>query len=186
MNNICIFYYDGFAEFEVVIAGLLMRKKNIFSTALTREVVVSEEKQKFVVDKAIGELSVEEVDMFIIPGGNPLFLYENVELKGFLEALVKAGKLVAGVCGGAELLAAYGILDGRRCTGDGEGFKPETDYYKYLDKAIVVSDDVVVDQNVVTAKGKAFIDFSVRLARIAGAVENDADELDTANWLKNL
>lgn len=183
--NICIFYYDGFAEFEVAVAALILRKENIFSAALESREYVCEEMQRLIPDKRIDELNPDEIDLFIIPGGNPVPLYENKKLREFIHELNRKGKRIAGICGGAELLAAYGILDHKKCTGDSEGFKVNEENQKYFQNAIILNESVVEDGNVITSMGKAFIDFAVKLGAISGVIKPEEVQTET-KWLKNL
>jgi len=183
--NVCIFYYDGFAEFEIAVAALILRNENIFSAALESREYVCEEMQRMVPDKRIDELNPDEIDLFIIPGGNPVSLYENEKLKAFIQELNQRGKEIAGICGGAELLAAYGILDHKRCTGDGEGFKVTEENKKYYKNAIILNEGVVEDGNIITSMGKAFIDFAVCLGVRQGVIKPEEASVET-KWLKNL
>ena len=92
--NVCVFYYDGFCEFEVVLAVNQFRENNIFSAALENHVYISEEKQKFLPDKTIKELNPDDIDLFIIPGGDSTILYEKTELREFIEFAIELGKVM--------------------------------------------------------------------------------------------
>lgn len=109
--NVCIFYYDGFCEFEVVHVAAEFSSQNLVTVAMENKVYVSEEKQRFLPDKMINELSPNDIDLFIIPGGNPSYLYDNSQLKDFIKSIDESNKIIAGICGGTELMAAYGLLD---------------------------------------------------------------------------
>lgn len=78
--NVGIFYYDGFCEFEVVLSAMQF-KDSYFTVALENQVYISHEKQRFLPDKTIDELNQDEIDIFIIPGGNPEYLYKNSKLR---------------------------------------------------------------------------------------------------------
>ncbi len=113
-----IFYYDNFAEFEIVLTLLLLHKNHeVVTTALEKRPYRSEELQLFCVDKTITELEPTEIDLLLIPGGNSSSMFENAELKAFIQNVADHGGKIAGICGGSELLAAHGLLDGLRCTG---------------------------------------------------------------------
>lgn len=183
--NICIFYYDGFCEFEVVLSALQFRG-NYFTAALENRVYISEEKQKFLPDKTIDELNPEEVDLFIIPGGNPEYLYENSKLKAFINELNKNNKYIAGICAGTYLIASYGLLKGKKCTGASAGLETNGDYIHLFKDAVITKDDVVVDGNIITSTGQAFIEFAYELCKLAKVYGNDNEALMAYKWFKNI
>jgi putative intracellular protease/amidase len=184
--NVCIFYYDGFCEFEVVLAAAEFSSQNVITVALENKIYISEEKQKFIPDKTIEELNPDDIDLFIIPGGDPCCLYENSILKNFICAINKNKKVIAGICGGAELLAAYGILDDKRCTGDSDGLKVDADYIELFRNSIILKDDVVVDGNIITSTGQAFIEFAFELGMIMKIYKNKDEAQKGYRWYKNI
>jgi putative intracellular protease/amidase len=185
--KIALFYYDGFAEFEIVLAGLIFHHEHdVVSVALENREYRSEEGQRFCVDKAIKDVDVGSIDLLVIPGGDPAPLIGNQELKSFIEELVSRDKKVGGICGGAGLLAGLGILEGRRCTGGSSGEKPDSAEYKYYSGAILSDEHVVVDGNIITAQGQAFMEFAVELARQMGVYESQDEYESDLNWLKNI
>ena len=183
--NVCVLYYDGFCEFEVVL-NFSKFKGNIFSASLEDRIYISEEKQKYSPDKTIKELNPDNIDLLIIPGGNPTHLYENEELKEFITELNEKNKFIAGICGGVELMARYGVLDNKRCTGDGEGIKIDEDNKGFFKNSTIVNDDVVRDKNCITSIGKAFIEFSIELGKLMNVYKNDKEIEDEYNWFKNI
>jgi putative intracellular protease/amidase len=183
--NVCVFYYDGFCEFEVVLACNQFRD-NTVSVALENRVYISEEKQKFLPDNTIQELNPDDIDLFIIPGGNPVQLYEKTELKEFILKLNQKNKLIAGICGGAELMAYYGLLDNKEANGDSEGFRVDESNKHIYDKINIVDKDVVRDGNCITSTGQAFIEFAIELGKIMNVYKNDEEIKRDYNWLKNI
>lgn len=184
--NICIFYYDGFCEFEVVFVAGEFSSQNVITAALEDKVYISEEKQKFVPDKLIEELNPDDIDLFVIPGGNPAYLYENPILKKFIEDMNINEKVIAGICGGTELMAAYGILNNKKCTGDSDGLKPDADYIELFKQSIILKEDVVVDGNIVTSTGQAFIEFAFNLGEIMNIYKDKNEAENRYRWFKNL
>ncbi|MBW9156189.1 MULTISPECIES: DJ-1/PfpI family protein [Clostridium] len=183
--NVCVLYYDGFCEFEVVFAFAKFRN-NIFSVALENRVYISEENQKYLPDKTIQQLNPDDIDLFIIPGGNPVQLYEKTELKEFMLKLNEKNKFIAGICGGTELMAYYGLLDNKEANGDGEGFRVDESNKHIYEKVIIVDKDVVRDGNCITSIGQAFIEFSIELGKVMNIYKNDEEIKDDYNWLKNI
>lgn len=185
--TIALFYYDGFAEFEIALASLLLRNKHeIISIALENRAYTSEEQQRFCVDKTLHEVDLDSIDLLIIPGGNPALLADNQELKDFVESLVRKNKKVGGICGGASLLAAFGILNGKRCTGDTSGVDRTSAEAKYYAGAQVSDEHVVVDGNIVTAQGQAYAEFAVELGYQTGVYQSQEECEEVLKWCKNI
>ncbi len=185
MKNICIFYYDRFCEFEVVLSAAQFRGK-YFTVALENHAYISEEEQKFLPDKTIDELNPDEIDLFIIPGGNPSYLYNNSKLKRFINKLNEKKKFIAGICGGTFLMAQYGLLKGKKCTGDSSGLQKDSKYIGLFEDAIITDEDVVIDENIITSIGQAYVEFSVELSRIMNLYKNEEEAIYDYKWLKNI
>ena len=184
--NVCIFYYDGFCEFEVVLLGLIFREKNVFTAALENKVYISEEKQKFLPDKTVGELNPDEIDLFVVPGGNPSYLFDNTVLRDFITTLNSKNKHIGAICGGPSLLASFGILDNKRCTGDSSGIREDEDYIELFQKAHVLNEDVVIDGNIITSTGQAFVEFAVELGKLMNIYTSDEEAQNDYRWIKNI
>lgn len=183
--NICVLYYDGFCEFEVVFAVNGFRD-NMISVALENRVYVSEEKQKFLPDKVLSEVNPDDIDLLIIPGGDPRVLYDNPELKEFLCKLNEKNKYIAGICGGAEIMAYYGLLDNKRANGDSAGFIIDESNRHIYEKVMVTREDVVRDGNCITSIGKAYIEFAVELGKLMNVYKNEEEINEDYRWLKNI
>ena len=184
--KIALFYYDGFSEFETVLIGLFFKRHELISIALENREYRSEECQRFCVDKVVKDVDIDSIDLLVIPGGEPAPLVGNLELKSLVENLVAKNKKVAGICGGASLLAGLGVLKGRKCTGLASGKNPDLPSYQYFSGSNFSDEHVVVDGNIITAQGQAYVEFAVELARQMGLCE-DEDEYDEAlKWFKNI
>lgn len=183
--NICIFYYDGFCEFEVVHAVNQFKEK-AFSAALENRVYISEEHQKFLPDKTIHEINPDEIDLFIIPGGDSSILYEKQELREFISKLNEKNKLIAGICGGAELMAYYGLLNDKKANGDWEEFKINENNKDIYEKIDIVKEDVVRDGNSITSIGKAYVEFAIELGKVMNIYKNDEEIESDYKCLKNI
>ena len=184
--KIALLYYDGFSEFEVVLVCLFFRRYDLISIALENREYRSEECQRFCVDKVIKDVDIDSIDMLVIPGGEPAQLVDNLELKDFVENLVARNKKVAGICGGAGLLAGLGVLKGKRCTGLASGKDPNIPEYQYFSESTFLDDHVVVDGSIITAQGQAYVEFAFELARQMGLSKNDADYEAGIKWFKNI
>jgi cyclohexyl-isocyanide hydratase len=103
------------------------------------------------------------LDVIMVPGGpGQQDLMEDEETLGFLRRQAEGARYVTSVCTGSLVLAAAGLLKGKRATC----------HWAAIDNlalmgAIPVSEHVVVDGNVVTGAGvTSGIDFALKLAAI--------------------
>ncbi|CAM3909739.1 DJ-1-like protein [Pseudomonas reidholzensis] len=92
----------------------------------------------------------ESYDALLIPGGRaPEYLRLNEQVLALVQAFDQAGKPIAAVCHGAQLLAAAGVLEGRECSAY-PACAPEVRLAggTFIDIAV---DQAHVDGNLVTA-----------------------------------
>jgi len=103
------------------------------------------------------------LDVVMVPGGpGQQDLMEDEEALGFLRRQAATAKYVTSVCTGSLVLAAAGLLKGKRATCHWAAI----DHLSLLG-AIPVRERVVVDGNIVTGAGVASgIDFALSLAAI--------------------
>ena len=183
----CVLYYEGFAEFEVVLACLAMAQGEIVAVAPSLDPVTSEEKQRLLPDMAIAEVDPDDVDLFIVPGGDPTALIEDETLTGLLKALDRREVPIAAICGGTALIAAAGLLDGRECTGGGDSVDDLAELAAHFSRAIVVDDeDVVIDGHIITATGRAFVEFAFEIGDLMGVFESEEEANTQYWWFKNV
>ncbi|UZE30549.1 DJ-1/PfpI family protein [Pseudomonas asplenii] len=71
----------------------------------------------FALNFDFAQVDAADYDGLLVPGGRaPEYLRLNDKVLQLVQAFDKAGKPIAAVCHGAQLLAAAGILDGRECS----------------------------------------------------------------------
>ncbi|MCO6059996.1 DJ-1/PfpI family protein [Pseudomonas sp. MOB-449] len=71
----------------------------------------------FALNFDFAKVRAEDYDALLIPGGRaPEYLRLNTRVLELVQAFDKAGKPIAAVCHGAQLLAAAGVLEGRECS----------------------------------------------------------------------
>lgn len=96
------------------------------------------------------QVRAESYDALLIPGGRaPEYLRLNDRVLELVNAFDQAGKPIAAVCHGAQLLAAAGVLEGRECSAY-PACAPEVRLAggRFIDIAV---DQAHVDGNLVTA-----------------------------------
>jgi len=71
----------------------------------------------FALNASFDEISAEDYDALVVPGGRgPEYLRLNEQVLAMVRHFFVADKPVAAICHGAQLLAAAGVLEGRRCS----------------------------------------------------------------------
>jgi len=71
----------------------------------------------FALNAAFADVKAESYDALVIPGGRaPEYLRLNPAVLDIVRHFFSANKPVAAICHGAQLLAAAGVLKGRRCS----------------------------------------------------------------------
>ena len=71
----------------------------------------------FTLNATFAEVKAEDYDALVIPGGRaPEYLRLNPKVLELVRHFFSANKPVAAVCHGAQILAAAGVLQGRKCS----------------------------------------------------------------------
>jgi protease I len=108
-----------------------------------------EKADKFKVDKVIDDVSAEDYDGLVLPGGvaNPDTLRMNDTAVDFVRDFFKQGKPVASICHGPWMLVEADVIDGRKLTS-----------YPSIKTDVInaggnwVDEEVVVDNGLVTSR----------------------------------
>ena len=116
--------------------------------AMTKKVIASKYHFTLPADKAVSECRAEEYDGLILPGGSaPEKLRQNPDVICLTKEIFNAGKPVAAICHGPQILISAGVLKGRKATcypGIADDLKNAGALYEDA--------PVVVDQNLVTSR----------------------------------
>lgn len=151
MANAAIFLANGFEEIEALTVVDMLRRKSI----LCDMVSINEEKNvagshgiKVLADKTISDISFEDYDALILPGGMPGT--KNLEADGYLmsrfDSFYSENKLICAICAAPSIFGHRGYLKGKKATCY-PGFETE------LEGANFVKEPVVKDGNVITSRG---------------------------------
>jgi protease I len=72
---------------------------------------------RFTLNATFAEVKPESYDALVIPGGRaPEYLRLNPKVIEMVRTFAKAGKPIAAICHGPQILAAAGVLEGRSCS----------------------------------------------------------------------
>lgn len=105
---------------------------------------------RFMLNATFDEVSSEAYDALVIPGGRaPEYLRLNAKVIAIVQGFAKAGKPIAAVCHGLQVLAAADVLRGKTCTAYPACGPEVTAAGASMQE--VAADEAVVDGNLVTA-----------------------------------
>lgn len=164
MNEILIFFADGFEEIEgLTVVDLCRRAKlNIATVSITdSDTVVSSHNIALKTDMLIKDVDFDSADMLVLPGGIPGT--PNLEscklLTDNLKKFNEKGKMLSAICAAPSILGHLGILDGKEATCY-PGFEDE------LGGAVYKKVKALKSQNVITACGMGgSIDFGLEIVK---------------------
>jgi 4-methyl-5(b-hydroxyethyl)-thiazole monophosphate biosynthesis len=169
---------EGFEELEAVaIVDVLRRSKiDVVTAGLHPGPVSSARNIRILPDTTIDTVKAVEYDMIILPGGQPGTDNLNADLRihRLLTEFQTSGKLIGAICAAPIVLAAAGLLSGKRATS-------YPTYSARLGGALYDKHAAVVtDGSIITSQGPGTaIHFALAIvARLAGA--QVADEIAKA------
>jgi putative intracellular protease/amidase len=161
-KNIYIFLFDAYADWEISFLAPELNKSEHFELiyfAKSHEAVRSMGGLIVKPMKSLAEVNFEDIDMLILPGGNAWERDENMEIKELTTAVFNAGKPVATICAGTVFLARLGFLNHLKHTSNDPGYlkalSPGYSGEQHYQEALAFT-----DQNLITAKGIAPIEFA--------------------------
>lgn len=172
-----VFLGDGFEECEALIVVDILRRAGVETTmasVMDRLQVDSSRHIKVMADALAEDVDFDPVDLIVLPGGR--LGVENLSESATVKTQCREfaeNKRVAAICAAPSLLAALGLLEGKRatCHPDFEGEMPGA---KLLDES------VVIDGNFVTGQGLgASFDFAFELVKMLVS-EEKADQIRKA------
>ena len=71
----------------------------------------------FALNATFDEVAAQQYDALVIPGGRaPEYIRLNPRVLEIVRHFAQAAKPIAAICHGAQVLAAAGVLEGRRCS----------------------------------------------------------------------
>jgi 4-methyl-5(b-hydroxyethyl)-thiazole monophosphate biosynthesis len=161
MKRVLVPLAEGFEELEAVTIIDILRRAGIevAVASLAGSPVTGAHGIRLAADAPLAALVGQDFDMIALPGGMPgaQHLKDDPRIAAFLRRLHDAGRPVAAICAAPMVLAAAGLLEGRRATS----------YPGFLEDAAVstvVGDAVVVDRGVITSRGPGTaLDFALAL-----------------------
>ena len=161
-KKVLIVLVDGFEEIEAMAPIDLLRRAGIIVDTVSineDNQVTSSRKIRVLTDKTIDEINFENYEMIVLPGGPGTENYMKSEK--LLEKLKEfsINRKLGAICAAPTILSALGILNGKQAI-----CFPACEPDLIKDGAIIVNQDVVKDNNIITSRGAGTaIDFSLAL-----------------------
>ncbi len=147
---IYIFLAEGFEECEALVPIDILRRAgfDIKTVGIGSKTVTGSHNIPIVCDLEETELSTENLEAVILPGGMPgtINLENSPTVQKFLEFATKNQLIIAAICAAPSILGHKGLLKGKKAT-------CFTGFEKDLTDATVVDLPAVKDGNIVTAYG---------------------------------
>ncbi len=178
MGKILCFIYESMADFEVTLAchmlGCLEETK-IISVSYEKSPITALSQLKYIPEMTVKEaIELDDIEGLIIPGGIERECKE--ELIELIQKLDRNKKLICAICAAPEFLAKAGILDNHLYTTtlDEDYFK-ENGIEDCFPRENYLEEKVVRNENIITAKGRSFVDFGVEILEYFNLFD-DVDE----------
>lgn len=178
--------YPGCVFFEIALAVEVLASKRRVDY-FTQDGAAHRASNGVVIEAAgdFAALAAAEIAAVLVPGGDPRSILLPVPLASpALRAQFDKGALIAGICAGNLVIAAAGLLAGRRAThnytpryANAEQVRMTAPYWHGIN---YVEADLVQDGRVITAMPWAYRRFAARVARELSVLdETEAAALET-------
>ncbi len=166
MARVLIPLAQGCEELEAVTLIDLLRRAGIevVTAGLEGGPVTCSHQTVLLPDTTLEEAASGEYDLMVLPGGLPGsdYLNHDPRIRALLQKLHHEGRYVAAICAAPKVLAALGLLDGRRATG-----YPGVLESLHLADTELTGAPVEIDGNVITSRGPGTaMDFALALIEV--------------------
>ena len=161
MKRVLVPLAEGFEELEAVTIIDILRRAGVevVVASLGASPVTGSHGIRLAADTPLAALLEQDFDMIALPGGMPgaEHLKKDPRIADIARRLAAKGRPVAAICAAPMVLAAAGLLDGRRATS-------YPGFLKDAAKTSVTDEAVVVDGGVITSRGPGTaLDFALQL-----------------------
>ncbi|MGZ4135524.1 MAG: DJ-1/PfpI family protein, partial [Tumebacillaceae bacterium] len=154
-------------ESSVALSVLKQGNQPIVTIALSKEPVMGESDLVCLPDVTIEEVDLDRLDSLLLPGCMDIGVVKDEErLFELIRQVHQRNLPIAAISSAPYLLAKAGVLQGRKYT---VAFvREQRDFLGVFDEEHYSSDWVVTDGNLITARGRAFVEFGIRFGEVLG------------------
>ena len=158
-----VFLADGFEEIEFIAPVDIMRRAEIevCTVGIGKKTVTSSHGIRIESDLIDSELTNEDFDMIVLPGGMPgaSNLDKSETVDRYIHMAIEKGKFIAAICAAPFVIGKRDVLSGKNAVCF-PGYESELKGANVLDKP------VVKDGKIITAKGPGVsLEFGFELVR---------------------
>ncbi len=167
--KIVVLFSNGTEEIESLTVVDVLRRAgvNCEIVSISGKNPVGSHKIGITADRVIEDISAEEYDGVIVPGGMPGSenISKNKPAIELIKTMKEKGNLVGAICAApAVVLARHGFANGKRIT-----CYPSDNFKSQLSSAVYTGADVEVDGNIITADGiKSAMKFAITICDYLG------------------
>lgn len=166
-------FYPGCIEFEIMLAcELLNSKYPVEIVTPDGHDHVGSNGMKFKATHSLASIVPSQYKVALFPGGDPGVMIGNQQLNNIIQDLNSAGAILGAICAGPILLEQAGVLNNRKIAHGYKGSQLqwilENGFFKNTE---LTNESTIIEDNIVTARPDAFIDFAVEVAALSGAIE---------------
>lgn len=162
-EKVFVILYPNCISYEVSLAAeLLSQKYEIINATPDGQDLTDGSGLPLKSQLSYDQVSLDACKAILVPGGDPGSIVENKVLDNILIDAHEKQILLGAVCAGPLVLAKAGILKGRKIA---HGYGPEQlDFLKDFFKEVELTQELfVIEDNIITAKPEAHIDFGVEI-----------------------
>lgn len=159
--NTYIFLYPETSFFEVNLVAYFMKTKgNVYIVAEEEhQAVCTNEGIKIQKDISLTQMKPENVDVFVVCGGETAHIRNKPLLFEILNGCIEQKKIVGGICAGRTLIAeAVGGLE--------------------------FSETTCILDNIVLSPGNEYVDFALAVGKAADIFADEEDYQETVDYFK--
>lgn len=169
--KIHVLIYDQFANFEVMLVGWMKANQHeMITVSLNQDFVTSVEGFKVMADQKLKDVDTKDVELLLIPGGNTPTILGNAYLKQFIKSVNAQGAVIGAICFAPVLLGEADILENKQFT---TSVGTDDESFTLFKNGHFTNEDVVVDGNIITAKGNAYVEFALEVCKHMELVKPD-------------
>lgn len=167
MMRILLCVYPNYADFQIGHLLFFLKKigkAKIETTSIDGEIIKSLGGLRVRPDISMNQVQVKTYDLILCPGGDLLHeVADDPQIHYLLQTATVNNVPIASLCGSTLFLAKAGLLNDKKFTcntGTYEQFKNDYSHATYT------GNNVEVEASMITAKGTAFIDFTVAVGHL--------------------
>jgi len=168
MKNALVLFAEGSEELEAVTVVNILRRAGVSVTlaGLHAGALRGSRGVTILPDSTLDQALAHDYDMVVLPGGQPGTnnLKADARVLKLVQQMAQQGKYVAAICAAPSVLAAAGLLDGKRAT----SFPGALDAFAQVQQQHAA---LAEDGKLITSRGPGTaMDFALTLVeRLAGA-----------------